>query len=628
MNGDAIKKIVIDYLRKPETDYAIMINGDWGCGKTHFVCSILKDEIEKTLCPQHTPKKNGKCTQKKANYQWVYYSLFGISSSEELSIGVKKQLILNNTKEREAQKKDREKPMTVAETAVGVFSDILGVDSKRLLNLYSLIDIPNNAVLIFDDLERSKMPLAEILGIINKYAVVDKRKVIVICNEIKIDKEFCDFKEKTIRYTLGYTPTQEEIFKSIIDSKNDFSDKYRLYIEENIHLFIDIFYKGGCKNLRTFIFVLDVFESVYSTVKHHDYYFNEEFLRGLLIFTCIYSIEFKNNTPIDKLLWFADFSTEYGASTFLSLSGRIPKKDNEENFILHISRYGETCLRDMIGSKALAEYIQYGDLNVNELGKELNREEKRYITLQKTAYGKTLKQMMNWSLIEDGEINDVLDNVERFLQEDKYSVPEISTLYARFLTLKYNNIKCRDIDSNIFFEAVDRRKSSWTPIRAYDGNDLIYQWHDRGYPFDEQYKALYNYIIKIDKNIEHCCKSKRSVELLDKIKGGDLNSLKQYIKTMEQKQWFIQDPDELWLALQNSDTAIQQFIIEELKNATDKEEYKPYELTFIKKLCIHFKPLFTGDVIDFGLIKYKDIATRLNKIQQRYCVQETSPKKG
>lgn len=30
-----IEQIVTDYLQTEHTDFAIMINGDWGCGKTN-----------------------------------------------------------------------------------------------------------------------------------------------------------------------------------------------------------------------------------------------------------------------------------------------------------------------------------------------------------------------------------------------------------------------------------------------------------------------------------------------------------------------------------------------------------------------------------------------------------------
>ena len=33
---DELVESVLDYIRKPYTDHAVMINGEWGSGKTYF----------------------------------------------------------------------------------------------------------------------------------------------------------------------------------------------------------------------------------------------------------------------------------------------------------------------------------------------------------------------------------------------------------------------------------------------------------------------------------------------------------------------------------------------------------------------------------------------------------------
>ena len=37
---------ILDYVRKDYTDYAVMINGEWGSGKTHFWNNRVKNKIE------------------------------------------------------------------------------------------------------------------------------------------------------------------------------------------------------------------------------------------------------------------------------------------------------------------------------------------------------------------------------------------------------------------------------------------------------------------------------------------------------------------------------------------------------------------------------------------------------
>lgn len=63
---------ILDYIRAEYTDYAIMINGEWGSGKTYFWNHKIKPKIE-------AMQVNGK------RLTPIYMSLYGISNLEEIS---------------------------------------------------------------------------------------------------------------------------------------------------------------------------------------------------------------------------------------------------------------------------------------------------------------------------------------------------------------------------------------------------------------------------------------------------------------------------------------------------------------------------------------------------------------
>ena len=63
---------ILDYVRADYTDYAIMINGEWGSGKTYFWNNRIRNKIESL-------QLNGK------QYTTIYMSLYGISNLEEIS---------------------------------------------------------------------------------------------------------------------------------------------------------------------------------------------------------------------------------------------------------------------------------------------------------------------------------------------------------------------------------------------------------------------------------------------------------------------------------------------------------------------------------------------------------------
>ena len=63
---------ILDYIRSDYTDYAIMINGEWGSGKTYFWNHKIRNRIENMTV-------NGK------KLTTIYMSLYGISNLEEIS---------------------------------------------------------------------------------------------------------------------------------------------------------------------------------------------------------------------------------------------------------------------------------------------------------------------------------------------------------------------------------------------------------------------------------------------------------------------------------------------------------------------------------------------------------------
>ena len=46
-----LEDIIQDYLQAKDTDYTLMINGDWGCGKTYYLNHEFKDFVEQLNCP-------------------------------------------------------------------------------------------------------------------------------------------------------------------------------------------------------------------------------------------------------------------------------------------------------------------------------------------------------------------------------------------------------------------------------------------------------------------------------------------------------------------------------------------------------------------------------------------------
>ena len=92
-----LNEIISDYLQAKDTDYALMINGDWGCGKTYYLEHEFKEFVEQQKCP-FEPDISGKIKKevKKISdedpsdyrYSPAFISLYGISSPEDFQYRV------------------------------------------------------------------------------------------------------------------------------------------------------------------------------------------------------------------------------------------------------------------------------------------------------------------------------------------------------------------------------------------------------------------------------------------------------------------------------------------------------------------------------------------------------------
>ena len=57
--SESINCVIKDYLESPKTDYAIMISGEWGCGKSYYIEHAFSELVRGIDSPikRETPKE-------------------------------------------------------------------------------------------------------------------------------------------------------------------------------------------------------------------------------------------------------------------------------------------------------------------------------------------------------------------------------------------------------------------------------------------------------------------------------------------------------------------------------------------------------------------------------------------
>ena len=319
---------ILDYIRSDYTDYAIMINGEWGSGKTYFWNHKIRPKIE-------SMQLNGK------RYTAIYMSLYGISNLEEIS----KKIFIETTQLMDKNLKkymDASGVSTIPEYAkTGLdMANFFGVTQNGDRIDYKEFFSTDDKVLCFDDLERANVDVIDILGYINNFVEHDHIKTIIICNEkelstklknsnlemktfiatylldkenklnIKTDKPMVErirdtieyvfdkandyerIKEKLIGETFEYAPEFNYIINGLLMRYEKYPDLIR-FLRENTGLIISTFNKSGTRNLRILKHSLTNFKKIFDMVNKYYPNTNHRILQTMLIFTIAISFEIK-----------------------------------------------------------------------------------------------------------------------------------------------------------------------------------------------------------------------------------------------------------------------------------------------------------------------------------------------
>lgn len=357
MTDNHIIEETLRYLSDKSYNYAILIDGEWGCGKTFFIQHALKEQIEKN------EKESGNLRKIK------YISLYGCKSIQDIQ-----ENIVWGFAEEAKENLDNITGVNGHTTKIG--GNIL-LSSRKIGNAILKKFVPNaNAyeiasdwltmkayIFIFDDIERCDCPLNEVFGFINGLVEHEGTKVILVANEKEIsanqiiaqrelqyllvlndkiswpakddyftyktrlpenkinlevleerrrtlfpdeevDAGYRKIREKLIGVTLHYQPDVKCIIKTMIvgSDADDFLKDILLDSIDNFYLIMKMY---NHYNLRTFQFFLS--KVFYLYVKFNTIDVEEEYKKRLLCFLvddCFrWSVQFKGDIPIPTDSW-------------------------------------------------------------------------------------------------------------------------------------------------------------------------------------------------------------------------------------------------------------------------------------------------------------------------------------
>ncbi len=479
---------ILDYVRADYTDYAVMINGEWGSGKTYFWNHQVKNKIESL-------QLNGK------KYTTIYMSLYGISNLEEIS----KKIFIETTQLMDKNVKkymDSHGQTTIPEYAkTGLdMANFFGVTKNGEKVDYGDFFSTDDKVLCFDDLERANVDVVDILGYINNFVEHDHIKTIIICNEKELSTKFKSsnlemktfiatylldkqneltktvdkpmvekirdkieyvfdnandyerIKEKLIGETFEYAPKFNYIINGLLYRFENNPDLVR-FLRENTNLIISTFNKSGTRNLRILKHALNDFKKIFETVNKAYPNSKLRVLQTMLIFTIAVSFEIKAGKVTKNKFININSNEEYKA---ILVSSRV-LMDNRQFYIKEFdNNYYFNFKSEYRFFKFIEVYVRTRIFDMKELKKDMDAIINTIDTEKLPGYKRLLTEEY-WK-ISDEQFPKIIEEVIKEVNAGTLQLIEIVKLFSYFSYFIKRELISKDMKETklLFLEGMDK----------------------------------------------------------------------------------------------------------------------------------------------------------------------------
>ena len=463
-SDEQIIEIISDYIFDERNKQAILIDGEWGCGKTYFV--------KKKLSP--VLKENEK------KYKVIYTSLYGLETCKEIKENIydilTKDIIKNKILKNKVKDESIEKGLNVVSKFISVALNKFEIDKDNLPNIEEFINF-ENLIVIFDDLERCNIEINKVLGFINDLVEHDNIRVIIVSNQAEIGKinlskelpqkysvvldsnyvendssyksksnkkddvkklnrhELMEHTEKLFSSDILYEKIKEKLIGITITYKNNIYEIYPLILDEYIRnekvkeyllknkdIILESDEVKKSHNLRSIIFAIMAFEKIYLAIFElgiEKKYFDKE-INKILKYCIKEAILIKLGEPAYD--W-SDKKLKYGVIYDNKFASKI---------------YG-------YGYKFIDDYLIHRYLDKDEIRRIFNEIVELNNQIDKETYNKaTLSyyKLKEWWYFEDSYLKILLGNLLDELKSKKYESNFFKHIIVVLIQMKEAGFKC------------------------------------------------------------------------------------------------------------------------------------------------------------------------------------------
>ena len=545
LNDEELLNVIEEYILS-DSEYAMLIDGEWGSGKTYFAENKLVEHLKKL-------KESETITK-----ECIYVSLYGVTSKQEIENQITEK-ILEQSSEKYGKflsrgfknSKTLSNIINIA-TPDGIKNIFGEIDIEKIISKFQNVE---EQILIFDDLERVEMDYNEVFGFINDYVEHKENKCIIFVNQSEIqknnimknielkyltaevmnkfnitekqksdgkvlDKElltrdvadlysddlsYKKIKEKIIGKEIKYIPNITEVCKKLAAEMVKEAKAKEILINCASTIEKKMQRAKHC-NIRTLKLIIEKFETIVieigtSEIKDIELY--EAILKDILIALLSACIRKKKYDEINT--W--NNNVHY-------ISGNHPEFRFIDNFIM----------TEKLDTQYMIETLKEYNEILKQENEDSNNEEIRYL---RNYYAE----------MEDAEIKEKLQIIQKKLEDNNYNI----TLYPRILLLllAIDNLKLTSFNFEEYFNLMKEN------IKKNPG---IKKLHTEMYLTGEvDSQKYYEYINQLKEMLTEEQKNKRILGMNSIINGEKDwgNKLREYLEQYSdhENNFFIKEVD-------------------------------------------------------------------------------------
>ena len=455
---------ILQYLRRPNTDYAYLLTGPWGSGKTYF--------WKHTIAPQIAGDDPD---LKKANI--AYVPLYGISDCEDIGASILCQAIPK---------------------LGGDIGNITGGIAGALLDRFNLKGFTKRGnlpkllsqftqrqlIICVDDLERTHVRPIEVLGYINQFVEHSGAKAVILCNEPEVERrepdEYMRTKEKLIRISRQFSVDMGEVLSALIDEFASHKE-YHHFLQQQRSEIARLFAASESHNLRVLKYSLsllyEAFEAFRATTATAPGDMSARALPTLLPVAFEHHLGRLNPSDVKAIL----------AEGYASYARLLGRKDKEASPLdLYFERYVPNVFtHPRYESKAVAELVINGTIDHHDLAAEVALEEAK----QSPERLSVKRLHADWYEMEDAEFKETFLAVIGYLRAGKIrawnDLMQVVRVCAEVLSLGWTTLSENEVRA-AFSEGIDalqkngfERHGVWSARRDVmlrPGDGALVQW--------------------------------------------------------------------------------------------------------------------------------------------------------